>query len=261
MNEEIENIEILYKYRVIDSKGHTERIFTHNELYFSRPLDFNDPFDCLPKFIFTASKIAVKQFLEEQLSILEPNLINRRQRKARLKELMKKKRWKNPKIMHNLEKHFNFKIKNETGICSFSQIPDHVLMWSHYADSHRGICLQFEQKSDTPYLGTAKKVHYQKEYPIINPIVDSMEQKVVSIFLTKAKFWEYEREWRIILAQSGPGAYPFPPEHLKGVILGVYISDDNKDQVISWIRERDCPIEVYQARLKEKEYGIYIDSL
>lgn len=38
----------LYKYRTLapeKTRQYTRRIFTHNELYFARPLEFNDPFD------------------------------------------------------------------------------------------------------------------------------------------------------------------------------------------------------------------------
>lgn len=36
----------LYKYRRLDSKGHTLDIFRKCEIHFSAPSDFNEPFDC-----------------------------------------------------------------------------------------------------------------------------------------------------------------------------------------------------------------------
>lgn len=44
---------ILYKYRMVNA--HTERIFTHNELWCSSVLELNDPFECF----FTATATAM----------------------------------------------------------------------------------------------------------------------------------------------------------------------------------------------------------
>ena len=33
---------------------------------------------------------------------------------------------------------------NNIGIFSLSKVPDNILMWSHYADSHKGIVLEFD---------------------------------------------------------------------------------------------------------------------
>lgn len=42
----------LYRYRSIDSKD-LSRTFTHCEVYFASPTQFNDPFDCKPPFSTT----------------------------------------------------------------------------------------------------------------------------------------------------------------------------------------------------------------
>jgi len=55
----------LYKFRSLsnDQEEWVQRIFQHNELWFSAPKDFNDPFDCLPVQSFEASdKVAAIYF-------------------------------------------------------------------------------------------------------------------------------------------------------------------------------------------------------
>jgi hypothetical protein len=49
------------------------------------------------------------------------------------------------------------------------------------------------------------------EYPNVNFFTSSMQEQVDAILLTKAKHWEYEREWRII-DTSGPGLHEIQPE-------------------------------------------------
>ncbi|WP_281846487.1 hypothetical protein [Olleya namhaensis] len=71
-------------------------------LYFAKPSDFNDPFDCNNNLI----------------SFINENSKNKTRHKSK-------------------EKKFAKKMKN-VGICCFSRTKDSVLMWSHYASKHKG---------------------------------------------------------------------------------------------------------------------------
>ncbi len=44
-------------------------------------------------------------------------------------------------VIHTDEWHRN--LLRETGICTLSDIPDNILMWSHYAEFHRGFVVGF----------------------------------------------------------------------------------------------------------------------
>ena len=56
----------LYKYRIANK--HTDDIFTQNQLYFSFPLDFNDPFDCRLPVSYQAPKKVIRQKLIRSLN-------------------------------------------------------------------------------------------------------------------------------------------------------------------------------------------------
>ena len=43
------------------------------------------------------------------------------------------------------------KVGPEWGIYCLSAVPDHILMWAHYADGHRGFCLQFLNNINDPF--------------------------------------------------------------------------------------------------------------
>ena len=55
------------------------------------------------------------------------------------------------------------------------------------------------------------------------------------MYLTKAKDWSYEREWRIVdwaAARTGSrGFHPLAPDVLVGVILGCRITDHDKRKI------------------------------
>jgi hypothetical protein len=76
--------------------------------------------------------------------------------------------------------------------------PDLTLMWSHYADNHRGICLEFSTENNDLF-SNACKVSYRKEYPQWS--LHTMDE-YLEVFLTKSDDWKYEEEYRII-ARAG----------------------------------------------------------
>ena len=82
--------------------------------------------------------------------------------------------------------------KNDIHICSLSKSYDNILMWSHYADSHKGCCIELEVTSEkgiteTPvsYVDTIKDVagaDYRDE--------------AYQILSRKIRCWDYEKEVR-----------------------------------------------------------------
>lgn len=59
--------------------------------------------------------------------------------------------------------------------CSFSRVPLERLMWAHYADSHRGFCLEFEFPDDTTEL---HKVLYVDRLPYAAPVKSKIETDI-----------------------------------------------------------------------------------
>ena len=50
-----------------------------------------------------------------------------------------------------------------SGVLCLSECHDDILMWSHYGDSHRGICLEFKA-TNTALFGEAQRVKYAETY-------------------------------------------------------------------------------------------------
>ena len=107
---------------------------------------------------------------------------------------------------YNLLHHDDTELIKSTGACSdllykrlgenriycLTPIPDSTLMWSHYADHHRGICLEFDKDSDL--IGMSLQVRYRDTYPELLP----QNRDVLALVLTKSSDWSYEQEFRII---------------------------------------------------------------
>lgn len=151
-------------------------------------------------------------------------------------------------------------IIDSAGVLSLSAKPDHVLMWSHYADSHRGICLRFRASSTTPFFGRAQRVVYQVQRPALNVMHDTPHIQSEKALLTKADFWSYEEEWRIVEHDGGPGIHKFPRELLDTVILGAHISPEDQGKVLKWIEQRTTETNVLQTQVDAKNFRLRISN-
>jgi DUF2971 family protein len=86
-------------------------------------------------------------------------------------------------------------VKLHRPLC-FSRSWNNILMWSHYGDRHKGICLGFDITE-----ATAMEVKYFQNLHIVGPLVDAPreDQKPTFALLYAGKYggWCYEEEVRV----------------------------------------------------------------
>jgi hypothetical protein len=131
-------------------------------------------------------------------------------------------------------------------------------MWSHYADSHKGFCIKLLDDEKERFIARAQPISYSDDYPIVNPIKDDGLLRLEKTLLTKARHWEYEKEWRIIDHDDGPGIKRFPPHLLVGVIFGCRMSETHKSLIREWCINRQVGASFYQAREASRTYSLEI---
>lgn len=112
---------------------------------------------------------------------------------------------------------------NEYGVVSFSENGDNLLMWSHYADEHRGVVIEFDSSSSwlinaedgcdrfspSPLDHTVEMpqlVKYQNDRyrftlddVVPNRYEISGKRLIDTLFFTKGLAWSYEEECRSVL--------------------------------------------------------------
>ncbi|HEY8159194.1 MAG TPA: DUF2971 domain-containing protein [Methylobacter sp.] len=115
----------------------------------------------------------------------------------------------------------------------FSEDPRITLMWSHYSDFHKGICLGFRRKS-LEEASILYKVKYNQRIPTI-PKNATLFEKSIKGFQTKSKDWEYEKEWRIISFEEN-NFVDLPPNSISHVIYGVNTHREDIEWVQDWIK-------------------------
>jgi len=265
-----DKIQRLYKYR--PDNVHTLDILQNNELYFSFVEEFNDPFDCRVNLILPTNK--------EQWEV--------QAKKYRIEETLARKAIKwletinfdTEKIIQQYEKS-NFRT---IMLYCLSEIRDNILMWSHYSNSHRGICIGFETiidqnslciKTDDPMLNNHKnfiyhgplpinKVKYQSNRPEPYDFIFSDANHLYEFFKTKNVDWQYEQERRIIMhyKEINKRLIRFEKSALKEVIFGCNASAEFKQQVTKLIKDeytsKDCNVDILQCSVDRNEYRLNI---
>jgi hypothetical protein len=141
--------------------------------------------------------------------------------------------------------------KANIGMCSFSEVHDHELMWAHYADQFRGICISYSLSK--LLKGLPENVHfvrmfYNETEPTIHRTNDDPGQLAKMVLSYKSYKWLYEREWRMF-APLGK-AYYRDTASVTRVYLGSRVSDRDRNKIMSKLKQlkiktRDMTIDKY----------------
>ncbi len=244
----------LYKYRTIDD-AHLERvsrIFTHNELWFSRSRDFNDPFDCKFQLSYDSTDKQKKDYLGKTFGGKNPGGSNRSSRRFWARQNIGV--FDEPDFKRGMEEGLD-EIIAGIGIYSLSKVCDDLLMWAHYASAHTGLCIEFR---DLGFISRALEVTYSNQYPTLNRIIEGDLACQEKMLLTKSSHWKYEEEWRIIDYEDGPGVKSFPGQLLTGVIFGCRMSKDHEHLVREWCKDRDPRVTFQRMQQAPTSYELEI---
>ena len=146
----------------------------------------------------------------------------------------------------------------------------HPLLWSHYADSHQDVCIQFDHKR-TPLVGAARVV-YSNKYPVVTYPLKSLSDLTVKGILTKAKYWQYEDEYRLFSIRSDDNdawrlglkwlddhMAVVSPKCVIGITLGARMPEPQKKELESYCAEKHPEISIEQANICNDRFAITID--
>jgi hypothetical protein len=243
----------LYKYGSLDYLS--VKIFINRELWFANADDFNDPFEFSIPISFEGTDEQYRKVCSEEIRKGDPSISDEELDK-KVSEALKLGNHRNATLLRQLEQEYLADLRREINVCCFSEKRDDILMWSHYADMHRGYCIEFDKNSD--FFNTVMKVEYASIYPKLNRFTTPKEKQTSTVVTTKYSEWEYEQEWRIL---GDHGAHPFTGDCVKGVIFGCKMRNHDKQTMRNVFRNWKSPVQFYEARKKTGEFGLEIIQL
>lgn len=247
----------LYKYHAFTALTLTR--LKARSVWFGKPSGFNDPFDCAVPLKFRPFTVQdAARVLEDKTaagwSTLKSNPgnvdANGRPTEHFRADLEQRARDQVEQIRKE-----NY---DELGVTCFSETYDNSLLWSHYGQGHRGLCLEFDTAASL--FGKIQKVEYVDKVPEID-LADMLlgdSSQVLSGLLTKASCWAYEREWRTIYA-SAETLYHYGVDALTCVYLGAALTDTERDVIRQLLQ--GTPTKLYQMRRSTTTFAVEADSV
>jgi hypothetical protein len=147
--------------------------------------------------------------------------------------------------------------KSDIGMCSFSEVRNHELMWAHYADQFKGICISYSLSKLLKALPdeiTLVRMFYNETEPTIYPSHRDHSQVAKMIFSYKNYRWLYEREWRMF-APLGK-AYYQDAECVTRVYLGSRIKGSHRNQITRRLKQ----LKIKTSQMKIDKYSISFEA-
>ncbi|HML08669.1 MAG TPA: DUF2971 domain-containing protein [Xanthobacteraceae bacterium] len=139
-----------------------------------------------------------------------------------------------------------FSEKMAIGICSFSEVFDNELMWAHYANQFRGICVAydfFNLRKYLPFGITFSRVYYNEEVPKVGHSKRRNSDRIAKMILSYKKHqWPYEREWRMF-ANIGEVYYQ-SQKCVARVYIGARIERTRLNQITSRLSALKIPYRI-----------------
>lgn len=134
------------------------------------------------------------------------------------------------KPARRIVQYVNKRLGEKFGMVCMSKTWQSPVMWAHYGDKHRGVCLGFDVADDAPkevQYTPERLTHLLGERPRLS---DIDRDALVDLITTKFQDWSYEREWRVFDSLRGDNQDPTSKLHflsfhdevfsLREVILG-----------------------------------------
>lgn len=272
---------MFYRYRVFSTS--TLDSLCHDTLHFAHPGTFNDPLDCSPNLDCDSD-------LENLRSLL--TALVRRRVSAEVLESLKKAYLQGGKATRHADRRaqsevarqlaniaYNatdpeYSVSKETaetwlltqeigrellrhferGVCCFSTTYSSPLLWSHYGDQHKGLCIGYGlDRTPRPQL---RKVVYGgnrtiKTSTLVRAFIhgdhNAQEDLHRDVLLRKACGWDYECEWRLI----GEKGLQDSPLLLREITFGLRCPRPVMHSVVRALKGRDKPVrfyEIYEVR-------------
>ena len=156
----------------------------------------------------------------------------------------------------------------DDGIFCVVEDYDNLLMWAHYADSHKGAVIKLRciPELDTA-LCAATPIKYSNKMPVwtlienwyTTPSITPLEL-VQQLFYTKGNDWSYEKEWRIVL-KRGDGRQNYEDisihkDEIEAVYLGYKMCDNDKNEIVNLVNTMMQSVKVFQAYKNQKYFKL-----
>lgn len=266
----------LYKHRAFSNRA--LEMLVADQLYFADPSTFNDPLDTKPSLKTDIGADQLAQILSQ--------LVVARTR-AEMTAAARSISYRGPRTVDHIEKHslrraqeliedirynatdpeyeiddperylFGQYVEAELlrrydrGVLSLGTRADCPLMWSHYGDQHKGICIGYsvpkdmEQQVHKVRYGGSREIKASLVAEMLKGSAEARQQVDEAVLFRKAHAWNYEKEWRLIGSRGSHGS----ELDLKEIVFGMRCEASVKYAIVKALEDRAEKVRFYEIRV------------
>lgn len=247
--------DILYKYRDWDNVFH-KRLLTHRELYFASIEQFNDPFDGTIPHRYKPEQLTEDNIFKKYYQVTKEAYPKWPEEKihAECYEYQRRGLFKDETHLEKFEKNTKHRVNLQFGISCLSKEQNHFLMWSHYANSHRGFVVGFDKVllfEDT----SAQFAHmlYEEDIPALDLFEDTFTH-FAKLVGTKSTTWKHENEYRLTKANFAKQSVALRAETIVEIIFGCKMPENEKMKLVGFIAKEFPHARVYESNLSKTKF-------
>jgi len=242
----------LYKYFSLEGEytAYSEQMLSRHEVFFSKPGEFNDPFDCRGLWSNKGTRKEKLSFYRRMAKEMYPNL-GEPAFEEKVKALIRDQE------KQNRSKYFPTYVAKDYLVYCMSEKRDDLLMWSHYANKHRGFVVGFRCTPESLLFSAAKEVDYTNTYPKVS-YRHSAEQSMKICLYTKSIKWRYEKEYRTILNASPNRIRSYEHTCLTEIIFGCDMKTADKETIRKFVSAGQSNPQYFECFLDDNQYKLNI---
>ncbi|QHD50143.1 DUF2971 domain-containing protein [Vreelandella aquamarina] len=287
-----------YKYMSVET---ALKVIANQSLRWSSPLKFNDPFDHQIGFTFEFGGQEIGQAVYHEMERIvfggksefqEPSLFtevalrlqgiaDRLPKDAIMEDFAEAAQEiadNFPYHVARLHDEIQEQLTHSRVLC-ISERNDNVVMWSHYAEEHRGVVLKLRciDKLDNTLLA-ARRVDYSRQFPkfpslgqYVRHLTGEKPLNLAALTwdmaFTKHSDWAYEKEWRVHmpLLNEPPGdGYTLINEHpsvFGAVYLGCRMTDEDRGRILEAVEKHIPHAQAFQAKRSDASFDIAFEEV
>ncbi len=274
----------IYKYRTDNS--YARENLASDTVWLASPASYNDPYDCFlrfsaPSMVSAFERNLIDAFVAGYKVEIAPEEVAAAKESAQPLEALshiissigKPGNSAISFLLHMVPNYIETAVeflqivRSVAKLCSFSRVGDSILMWSHYANQHRGFCVEYEVASfdaGDAFLKNLYPVIYSEELFDLTPwaekLVSGQREELTTVFpllgvLQKFDGWSYEREWRYVRFQEKPTpdcnrSMPRPTR----VLLGAKALPETINDLTEICKAKQIPL--WQMRMADDKYEL-----
>jgi hypothetical protein len=176
-------------------KDRLEATLRDQTIYLSSPGQFNDPWD------FDLKCLENPKVRDEHIEYF---MRLGKDTDPGHAKYMRDNPWFLQKLVVDCSRDMAEQINREYRVYCLTPSHTNLLMWSHYGESHKGVCLQFDSRAPS-VSGALYKVQYERELPRASLTANDAVAADAAL-LTKSSEWFYEEERRLLAVNEGYGS-------------------------------------------------------